>query len=48
MGLGLPIVHEIITEHGGAIWVEDNHPRGSRFVIELPVERLPAPVESQA
>jgi two-component system nitrogen regulation sensor histidine kinase NtrY len=48
MGLGLPIVHEIITEHGGAIWVEDNLPRGSRFVIELPVARIPAAVETQA
>ena len=24
MGLGLPIVHQIVTEHGGTIWVEDN------------------------
>jgi two-component system nitrogen regulation sensor histidine kinase NtrY len=48
MGLGLPIVHEIITEHGGAVWVEDNHPRGSRFVVELPVARLSAAVETQA
>ena len=36
MGLGLPIVHQIVTEHGGTISVEDNAPRGSRFVIELP------------
>jgi two-component system nitrogen regulation sensor histidine kinase NtrY len=46
MGLGLPIVHQIVTDHGGAIWVEDNSPHGSRFVIELPGERVPAqPVE---
>jgi two-component system nitrogen regulation sensor histidine kinase NtrY len=46
MGLGLPIVHQIVTDHGGAIWVEDNPPHGSRFVIELPGERVPAqPVE---
>jgi two-component system nitrogen regulation sensor histidine kinase NtrY len=44
MGLGLPIVHEIVTEHGGTIHVEDNRPRGSRFVIELPVSRTPASV----
>jgi two-component system nitrogen regulation sensor histidine kinase NtrY len=37
MGLGLPIVHQIITDHGGQLRVEDNVPRGSRFVIDLPV-----------
>jgi two-component system, NtrC family, nitrogen regulation sensor histidine kinase NtrY len=36
MGLGLPIVHQIVTDHGGQVWVEDNRPHGSRFVIELP------------
>jgi two-component system nitrogen regulation sensor histidine kinase NtrY len=46
MGLGLPIVHQIVTDHGGAIWVEDNPPHGSRFVVELPGDRVPAqPVE---
>jgi two-component system, NtrC family, nitrogen regulation sensor histidine kinase NtrY len=40
MGLGLAIVHQIVTDHGGSIWVEDNLPRGSRFVIELPAGRL--------
>ena len=40
MGVGLPIVNQIVTDHGGVIWVEDNHPRGSRFVIELPIERV--------
>jgi len=42
MGLGLPIVHQIVTDHGGTIWVEDNAPHGSRFVIELPGERVAA------
>jgi two-component system nitrogen regulation sensor histidine kinase NtrY len=46
MGLGLPIVHEIVTEHGGTIRVEDNAPRGSRFIIDVPVARTPAPVEA--
>jgi len=46
MGLGLPIVHEIVTEHGGTIRVEDNQPRGSRFIIEVPVSRAAAPVEA--
>jgi signal transduction histidine kinase len=39
-------VHEIVTEHGGTILVEDNQPRGSRFVMELPVARVGAPVET--
>jgi two-component system nitrogen regulation sensor histidine kinase NtrY len=42
MGLGLPIVHQIISDHGGTISVEDNPPRGTRFVVELPAERLAA------
>ena len=46
MGLGLPIVWEIVTEHGGTIHVEDNEPRGSRFIIEVPVSRTPTPVEA--
>ncbi|MEK7386511.1 MAG: ATP-binding protein, partial [candidate division NC10 bacterium] len=46
MGLGLPIVWEILTEHGGTIRVEDHEPRGSRFIIEVPVSRAPAPVEA--
>ena len=46
MGLGLPIVHEIVTEHGGTVRVEDNEPRGSRFIVEVPVSRTAAPVEA--
>jgi two-component system nitrogen regulation sensor histidine kinase NtrY len=41
-GLGLSIVHQIVSDHGGRIWVEDREPRGSRFVIELPAS-VPAP-----
>jgi two-component system nitrogen regulation sensor histidine kinase NtrY len=48
MGLGLPIVSEIVIEHGGTIRVEDNLPRGSRFVFTLPVVRTAVPVEVQA
>jgi two-component system nitrogen regulation sensor histidine kinase NtrY len=36
-GLGLAIVSRIIEDHGGSIRVEENHPLGARFVIELPV-----------
>jgi len=37
MGLGLAVVSTIISEHKGRIYAEDNHPRGARFIIELPV-----------
>jgi two-component system nitrogen regulation sensor histidine kinase NtrY len=36
-GLGLAIVNTIITDHNGFIRVQDNKPKGSRFIIELPV-----------
>jgi len=35
-GLGLAIVSRIIVEHGGAIRVEENQPKGTRVLIELP------------
>jgi len=36
-GLGLAIVHRIVTDHLGRIRVEDNKPRGARFIIDLPI-----------
>jgi len=36
-GLGLAIVSTIIADHNGYIRVQDNKPRGTRFIIELPV-----------
>jgi PAS domain S-box-containing protein len=36
-GLGLAIVSRIISEHDGKVYAEPNHPRGAKFVIELPV-----------
>ncbi len=36
-GLGLAIVSRIISDHNGSIRVEDNKPRGTKFMIELPV-----------
>jgi two-component system nitrogen regulation sensor histidine kinase NtrY len=36
-GLGLAIVSTIITDHNGFIRVQDNKPRGSKFIIELPI-----------
>jgi two-component system, NtrC family, nitrogen regulation sensor histidine kinase NtrY len=38
-GLGLAIVNTIIADHHGFIRVKDNEPKGSRFIIELPVIR---------
>lgn len=35
-GLGLAIVHKVITDHRGEIRVENNAPRGAKFVIEMP------------
>jgi len=37
MGLGLTIVNTIVEDHNGMISVQDNTPRGAKFVIELPV-----------
>ena len=39
-GLGLAIVSNIISDHNGYIRVRDNQPRGTRFVIELPVKAV--------
>ncbi|MCK4768610.1 MAG: GHKL domain-containing protein, partial [Desulfobacula sp.] len=36
MGLGLAIVHSIISDHNGVIRVQDNKPEGAKFIIELP------------
>ncbi len=36
MGLGLTIVSTIIADHKGTIQVQDNHPKGTKFIIELP------------
>jgi two-component system nitrogen regulation sensor histidine kinase NtrY len=36
-GLGLAIVSRIVSEHHGAIRVEENRPAGSQFIVELPL-----------
>jgi len=35
-GLGLSIVHAIVTQHGGRIGVEDSPEGGARFSLILP------------
>ncbi|MDX1605722.1 MAG: ATP-binding protein [Candidatus Competibacterales bacterium] len=41
-GLGLPLVYNIVQDHGGSITVESTPGCGTRFVIQLPA-RQPAP-----
>jgi len=36
-GLGLALVKDIVTAHGGRVWVEANSPAGSRLLFSLPV-----------
>jgi len=41
-GLGLAIVSRIVSDHHGYIRVQENEPRGARFVLELPATRAEA------
>lgn len=34
-GIGLYLVHSLVEAYGGEVWVEDNEPTGSVFVVEL-------------
>jgi two-component system NtrC family sensor kinase len=45
-GLGLPVVHGIITAHGGSIDVESKVDRGTRFEIQLPLGKSPKTEEN--
>lgn len=46
-GIGLAVVRDLVTLHGGAVFVEDAPGGGSRFVVELP-DAQPAAPESDA
>jgi two-component system nitrogen regulation sensor histidine kinase NtrY len=37
-GLGLAIASKIAADHGGRIIARDNHPKGSIFTIEIPID----------
>jgi signal transduction histidine kinase len=38
-GIGLAVVHRIVYEHHGTVWVEDRPGGGARFVVVLPLSK---------
>lgn len=42
-GIGLAVVRELVTLHGGVAWVEQAEGAGARFVVELPGAREAPP-----
>lgn len=34
-GMGLFLVHSLVTTFGGSVWIEDNEPKGAIFAVEL-------------
>ncbi len=35
-GMGLPMVHEIVSEHAGTVFIDNAYRQGCRMVVELP------------
>lgn len=49
LGLGLAIVHQLVTAHGGTIAVDSaGEGRGARFVVRIPRSAAPEPTASAA
>jgi signal transduction histidine kinase len=44
-GMGLPLVHRIVQEHGGGVTVQSAPGAGARFCIRLPMTRTKRPEE---
>jgi len=40
VGLGLAFCKLVAVAHGGDIWIEDNTPQGSRFIVTLPTAQI--------
>ena len=40
-GLGLPLVYNIISDHGGSILIESSADAGTSVIVRLPIERTP-------
>ncbi|HYW51751.1 MAG TPA: ATP-binding protein [Gemmatimonadaceae bacterium] len=47
-GLGLSVVHSIVTEHGGVVDVQSELGRGTEFQVRLPLVRAPEEPEESA
>ncbi len=43
-GLGLAFCQLVAEAHQGRIWIEENHPKGSVFVLEVPSIVAPSPI----
>lgn len=35
-GMGLPMVHEIVSEHAGTVYIDSGYRQGCRMIVELP------------
>jgi len=45
-GLGLAITYDIVQRHGGRIDVESQVGQGTTFLVWLPVDKIPVPVQN--